>query len=273
MACEISLPGKQVLRKVYPALSVPGSNAGCSHPRKGFLMLAALFDPFLSLLYPPRCLVCSQLGESGLCAGCTAQIIPVAAPFCAVCGQTFAPDDGGCGDCQRRRPAFVRARSMGAYDGVLRHAIHQFKYRDRPQLAAPLGRLLACYAREQAPTLNGLRFDALLAVPMYPVRQRQRGYNQSARLAQVLGSELGLPLSSNALIRIRPTRPQVGLSAEARRTNLRGAFAVRQTELVAGKTLLVVDDVVTSGSSLYECSVTLKAAGAAAVYALTLAAG
>ncbi len=236
-------------------------------------MLAALFDPFLSLLYPPRCLVCNTLGESGLCGGCAAQIIPIAAPFCAVCGQTLAPDDSGCADCRRRRPAFVRARSLGAYDGVLRHAIHQFKYRERPQLAGPLGRLLAAYAREQASALNDLQFDALLAVPMHPVRQRQRGYNQSARLAQVVGSELGLPTSPNALVRIRPTRPQVGLSAEARRTNLHGVFAVKQTEWVAGKTLLLMDDVVTSGSSLYECSVTLKAAGAAAVYALTLAAG
>lgn len=236
-------------------------------------MIASLFDPFLSLLYPPRCLVCSQFGASGLCAECAAQIIPVAAPFCMVCGQTLAPDDGGCLDCRRCLPAFIRARAMGAYDGALRHAIHQFKYRERPQLAVPLGMLLAAYAREQAPALNSLKFDALLAVPMHPARQRRRGYNQSARLAQVVGVELGLPLSLNALVRIRPTRPQVGLSAEARRTNLRGAFAVRQPEAVVGKTLLLIDDVVTSGSSLYECSVTLKAAGAAAVYALTLAAG
>jgi competence protein ComFC len=236
-------------------------------------MLAALFDPFLTLLYPPRCLVCKTLGERGLCTECAGQITPVAAPFCTVCGQTLIADDGGCADCRRRQPAFVRARSLGAYDGVLRHAIHQFKYRDRPQLAVPLGHLLAAFARQNAPALNGLRFDALLAVPMHPVRQRLRGYNQSVRLAQVVGNELGLPLSTEALVRIRPTRPQVGLSAEARRTNLRGAFAVEQAESVAGKTLLLIDDVVTSGSSLYECSVTLKAAGASAVYALTLAAG
>ena len=236
-------------------------------------MLAALFDPFLSLLYPPRCLVCHALGESGLCAGCAAQIVPIAAPFCAVCGQAVPGDTDGCPDCRRRRPAFVRARAMGAYDGVLRSAIHQFKYRERPQMAVPLGRLLIVFAREQAPALNGLRFDGVLAVPMHPTRQRQRGYNQSERLARVVGAELGLPLSLNALARVRPTRPQVGLSAEARRTNLRGAFSVRDTDAVTGKTLLLLDDVVTSGSSLYECCVTLKASGAAAVYALTLAAG
>jgi ComF family protein len=236
-------------------------------------MLATLFDPFLTLLYPPRCLVCNLLGESGLCARCAAQIIPVTAPYCPLCGQTLAPDDGGCSHCRRRRPAYACARSMGAYDGVLRHAIHQFKYRDRPQLGIPLGLLLTAFARQHAPVLNGLRFDAILPVPMHPVRQRLRGYNQSARLAQVAGVELGLPLSVEALVRIRPTRPQVGLSADARRTNLRGAFAVKRAEWVRGKTLLLIDDVVTSGSSLYECSVTLKAAGASAVYALTLAAG
>ncbi len=234
-------------------------------------MLAALFDPFLTLLYPPRCLVCRMLGDSGLCAGCAAQIIPVAAPFCAVCGHTLT--DSRCMNCAAQTPAFRCSRSLGAYDGVLRHAIHQFKYRDRPQLALPLGRLLAVYARAQASGLNHLHFDALLPVPMHPVRQRVRGYNQSERLARVLGAELSLPLLTGVLVRARPTRPQVGLSGETRRTNLRGAFTVKQPDLVRGRTLLLIDDVVTSGSSLHECASALKSAGASAVYALTLAAG
>lgn len=209
-------------------------------------MIAALFDPFLTLLYPPRCLVCKSLGTSGLCAACAGQITPVAEPFCAACGHTLL--DGRCTNCAAQAPAFRCARSLGAYDGVLRHAVHQFKYRDRPQLAVPLGRLLAEYARAHAFDLNGLRFDALLPVPMHPVRQRIRGYNQSERLARVLGEELGLPLLVNALVRARPTCPQVGLSAETRRTNLRGAFTVKQPALVMGKTLLLIDDVVTTGN-------------------------
>ena len=234
-------------------------------------MLAALFDPFLSLLYPPRCLICKTLGASGLCAACAGQIAPVAAPFCLVCGHTLS--DNHCANCAAQTPAFRRCRSLGVYDGVLRHAVHQFKYRDRPQLACPLGSLLAAYAHTHASDLNGLRFDALLPVPMHSVRRRVRGYNQSERLARVLGTELGLPLLSDALVRVRPTRPQVGLTAAARRTNLRGAFIVKQPDLVSGKTLLLIDDVVTTGSSLHECAATLNAAGAAAVYALTLAAG
>ena len=162
---------------------------------------------------------------------------------------------------------------MGAYEGVLRLAIHQFKYNDRPQLARPLGLRLAAFARASAPDLNGLRFDALLPVPIHAVRRRQRGYNQSERLARVLAGELGLMLLPDALVRTRATRPQVGLTAEERRTNLAGAFAVRRPEAVRGKTLLLIDDVVTTGSSLYECTIALKAYGAKAVYALTLAAG
>lgn len=234
-------------------------------------MLAALFDPFLTLLYPPRCLVCRALGESGLCVACAAQILPIAAPFCAVCGHALT--NSRCTNCAAQAPAFRCCRSLGAYDGVLRHAIHQFKYRDRPQLALPLGRLLAEYARAQSAALNSLRFDALLPVPMHPARQRVRGYNQSERLARVLGQELALPLLTNALVRARPARPQVGLSGEARRTNLRGAFAVKQPAFIADKTLLLIDDVVTSCSSLHESAAALNAAGASAVYALTLAAG
>ena len=162
---------------------------------------------------------------------------------------------------------------MGAYEGVLRTAIHHFKYRDRPQLDVPLGGLLAAFARANGAALNGLRFDALIPVPMHSVRKRLRGYNQSERLTRVLASELGLPLVTEALVRTRATRAQVGLTGEARRGNVRGAFTVRRPEAVRGKTLLLIDDVVTTGSSLHECALVLKAAGAQAVYALTLAAG
>ena len=232
----------------------------------------SLLAPFLSLLYPPRCLVCRTLGAAGLCAPCLGRFLPVAAPQCLTCGHSLG-DGGGCFNCAVRRPAYDRARALGAYEGVLRAAIHQFKYRDRPQLAAPLGSRLAAFAHANAPALNGLRFDALLPVPIHAVRRRGRGYNQSERLARVVAGELGLTLLTNALVRTRATRPQVGLTAETRRTNLAGAFAVRRSEAVLGKTLLLIDDVVTTGSSLHECALVLKAHGAKAVYALTLAAG
>ena len=258
-----------------PSQPSPPVSGGSDLSRRGFafFLLTTCLDPFLALLYPPRCLVCGVLGESGLCAACARRIVPVASPSCADCGQTIPSDIGACLHCRRRVPAYARARAMGAYEGVLRTAIHQFKYRDRPQLDAPLGKLLAAYARANAAALSGLRFDALVPVPMHPIRRRLRGYNQSERLARVLASELGIPLVTDALARTRATHPQVGLTAAARLTNLQGAFAMRRAESVAGKTLLLIDDVATSGSSLNECAAVLKAAGARAVYALTLAAG
>lgn len=234
--------------------------------------MIALLDPFLRLLYPPRCLVCRALGGSGLCVHCLSQIVPVTPPLCRTCGHPLA-GKSNCANCAVRPPAFAAARSLGAYDGVLRAAIHQFKYRDRPQLALPLGMALAAMARAQAADLNHLRFDALLPVPMHTVRHRLRGYNQSERLARVVSSELTMPMLPDVLLRIRSTRPQVGLSADARRRNLAGAFAVRHDEAVQGKTLLLVDDVVTTGSSLHECALVLKSCGAKSVYCLTLAAG
>ncbi len=233
--------------------------------------VADILDPFLTLLYPPRCFVCRGLGHaSGFCETCAGAVTPVPEPRCDRCGH---PSGGGaaCYNCRLRPPAFLQGRAWGGYEGVLRDAIHRLKYHDRPALAEPLGVHLAAFARTQTPALNHLRFDALVPVPMHPARRRLRGYNQSERLACVVGRELGLPVAPKWLARTRATRPQVGLAGGARTANLRGAFTASRA--VAGKTVLLIDDVTTTGSTLDECARDLKAAGASAVYALTLAAG
>jgi ComF family protein len=231
----------------------------------------ALLSPVLDLLYPPRCFVCRELGPAGgFCDACLAAVTPVPSPSCDRCGHPLG-NHQDCYHCHRRPPAFVRGRAWGSYEGVLRDAIHRFKYHDRPALAEPLGRQLAIYARTQATDLNNLDFDAIIPVPMHPVRRRRRGYNQSERLARVVARELALPLHSDWLRRIRPTRPQVGLDADARISNLHAAFAADPA--VAGKTCLLIDDVTTTSSTLHECAVALKSAGADVVYTLTLAAG
>jgi ComF family protein len=234
---------------------------------------AALADGILSLLYPPCCLVCRTLQPAnGLCDTCRESIQPVPEPICARCGQALLTN-APCSHCRDRKPAFDAARAMGAYDGVLRHAIHRLKYRDRPQLAEPLGLLLADYARDNAMALNGLRIDVVAPVPMHPVRQRLRGYNQSERLARVVARSLDIPLNTGVLIRSRPTRPQVGLEGAARRDNIAGVFAVRDATDFAGKAVLLIDDVATTGATLHEAAKALKEAEAKAVYCLTLAAG
>lgn len=235
--------------------------------------LSALLDPVLALIYPPRCSLCRTLCSAAcLCDACADAITPVPDPKCAHCGHPCG-DNIHCSNCRFRRPAFVRGRALGGYEGILRDAIHRFKFHDRPALAEPLGIRLAAFARAESSFLHSLQFDALVPVPMHPTRKRLRGYNQSERLARVVARELSLPLETRCLVRARPTRPQVGLSGKSRQTNLHGAFAVPHPAGVTGKTLLLIDDVTTTGATLNECAATLTSAGAQAVYALTLAAG
>ncbi len=234
---------------------------------------SAAADALLSLLYPPRCAVCRTLGcVLPLCQTCIAAVMPVAEPACLRCGHALEPDRE-CGNCRQHPPAFDRARALGAYQGVLREAVHRFKYGNCPALAEPLGGLLAAQARTQSDALYGLKFDGVVPMPMHAGRRRQRGYNQSERLARVVARELGLPLDTALLMRARATRPQVGLTATKRRSNLQGAFRVSRPQDAAGKTFLLIDDVMTTGSSLSECAAMLKLAGARGVYALALAAG
>ncbi len=209
-------------------------------------LLGAVIDTVLSLVYPPRCSVCRTLGSAAcLCNACAEAITPVIEPKCARCGHPCADGDP-CSNCRFRKAAFVRGRALGGFEGVLRDAIHRFKYQDRPRLAEPLGVRLAAFARAEAASLHGLQFDALVPVPVHPIRKRLRGYNQSERLARVVARELGLPLEIRWLVRARPTRPQVGLSGKSRQTNLHGAFAVPHPADVTGKTLLLIDDVTTT---------------------------
>jgi ComF family protein len=228
-------------------------------------------DALLDLLYPPRCLICDQFGPDYLCEKCASSILkPLPEPICRRCGHPIAGT--ACHHCAERRPAFVRSRSAALYVDDLRHAIHLLKYRDKVVLADPLGKLLAGYAQENSRALHGLEFDTVVPVPMHPTRQRLRGYNHSERLARAFAREIGLTVDNHLLRRVRNTHPQVGFEREKRLTNLANAFEADLSEC-AGKTFLLIDDVSTTGSTLHECAVALKAAGAKAVYGLTLAAG
>lgn len=234
-------------------------------------MLRTGFDCVLDLLYPPRCLLCDQMGADYICQDCATGLFrPLPEPICRHCGHPLS--EPRCRRCAERPPAFTRALSASQYAGDLRLAIHLLKYRDKAMLAGPLGKLLAEFARENKKTLHGLQFDAVVPVPMHPMRRRLRGYNHAERLARSFAGEIGLPVDPRLLRRARNTHPQVGFEREKRLANLAGAFAADPAGC-SGKTLLLIDDVSTTGSTLHECSVALKSAGATAVYCLTLAAG
>jgi len=147
-------------------------------------------------------------------------------------------------------------------------AISRFKFGGVARLARPLGALLADYADPEFPFSA---VDLIIPVPLHPRRLRERGFNQSLLLARQVGKRRSIPLNFTALHRTRQTQPQTQLSGAERRKNVRGAFEVRQAEVVGGKRILLVDDVFTTGATVQECASVLGEAGASEVHVLTLA--
>ncbi len=159
--------------------------------------------------------------------------------------------------------------SVGRYDGTLRELILLFKYSRLSLLGRPLGRLAAARLKDDPGFLEGV--DALVPVPLHRRRRRERGFNQSAVLAREISRAVGPPVLEKCLVRTGDAPPQVTLEAEARERNVRGLYTVRRPRLIEGRTILVVDDVFTTGATLGECSRVLAAAGAKEVRGLTLA--
>jgi ComF family protein len=210
--------------------------------------------------------------DGPVCGACWSRVRAVAPPACFTCGQplpswrTISLALERCAACRRRPPAFDRGAVACDYEGELRAIIHAFKYDGRRSLARPLGQLLRDAGRlllEDA--------DAVIPVPLHPWKRIHRGFNQSADLARTLD----LPVRP-LLMRVRATRAQAGLSPRQRRRNVAGAFLLapwqRQAEAkVAGRILVLVDDVMTTGATLDACARVLKRAGAREVRTLTLA--
>jgi ComF family protein len=161
-------------------------------------------------------------------------------------------------------PELNVVRSTALDDGWLRAAVRSFKYSGETARSGHLGDLLSGVLVELP------SFDALIPVPLHPRRQRQRGYNQAYLLAKAAGDRAAMPVEQ-LLVRTRATDQQVGLDAESRRANVRGAFAIKADADVAGRRFVLVDDVLTTGSTLGNCATTLVAGGAAWVGAVTLA--
>lgn len=200
----------------------------------------------LDILFPPRCLICDASAEP-FCARCHDEIVPVAEG-------TPGPE------------GLDEVRSVGYHQDALRRAVIRLKFHRKVALVEPLGALLAEeFARVQAQWNP----DLLVPVPMHWRRQWERGFNQAELLAEEVGRWSGLPVQP-ALVRPRLTDPQVGLSGHRRRQNLIGAFAIHPRYPVTGKRVVLVDDVRTTGGTVSECAATLRQAGAAQVYALSV---
>jgi ComF family protein len=235
----------------------------------GWLKLADL------LVYPSFCELCRSFlekpGEKVICRECLGQLRPNLAAHCEVCGRFFEGAGGShlCGVCLRRKPPFSRHRSFTKYDGKAREVVLLFKYRGNEILGKRLAGLIAAALGGEDDLWDGV--DAVIPVPLHPEKLRKRGYNQAAVLARQLAGFKGIPFVGNRLIKTRNNPAQTSLDAADREANVRGAYLVRRAESVTGRTVLLVDDVFTTGATIAECSRTLVRAGAREVRAVTFA--
>ncbi|MBV9492019.1 MAG: ComF family protein [Verrucomicrobia bacterium] len=233
------------------------------------------WNALLELLYPSHCFSCGHALEPGgtLCDSCRNEVCRIVMPCCLTCSRPF-PGSAGvmprCPNCDDQTFAFESAVAVVQAKGVARELIHRFKYRRQFHIRRVLGEWLA--AGFSDPRLEAEPVDALVPVPLHPLRLRERGYNQAAALAATLSKKVGVPVA-DCLLRTRYTPSQTQFDRVQRRRNLREAFAVRKRTVVSEKRLLLIDDVLTTGSTLHECAAVLLDRGARSVRALTVARG
>lgn len=223
-----------------------------------------LFWRAVDWVYPPRCAACSTPGVR-LCSACTTSIRFIdQSRICPKCGIPQTKTEL-CQDCSAVSPVFTALRSWGFYEGALREAIHKLKYQNdlgiSEDLARPLAELLndSCW-----------HVDLITSVPLSRKRMRTRGYNQSAMIARWVSFTNRIPFNPRVMVRSKDTISQVGLSGEERRLNVLGAFDANPA-IAAGKSILVIDDVTTTGATMQACALALIKSGASHVYGLTLA--
>jgi competence protein ComFC len=232
----------------------------------------SVWRELLNVFFPRTCGVCRAdvpaQDEFALCADCRAAVPRWEGLLCALCGAPL-PDGGArCFACRTGPRGFQLCRSLGLYEGVLKTALRRLKYEGKDYLAAPLGALLA---EDWAGRPDYTRVERVVPVPLHFWRRRARGYNQAELLARSFCGWTGLPLDAGALGRRRATKSQTDLDRDARRENVRDAFEVRRAEGVAGKNILLIDDVCTTGATLDACARALRRAGAKRVLAMTVA--
>ncbi|HUL21956.1 MAG TPA: ComF family protein [Thermodesulfobacteriota bacterium] len=231
---------------------------------------SAAFQFFL----PSQCPCCGKFldeGQQGFCTTCLSEIRWIEPPFCSVCGTPFISgevEDHPCGACVIHKKYFRMARALAAFEGSLQGAIHRWKYEGKTHLTP-------FFAEWMAEGLNRYwgpdALEVLIPVPLHRQRLRERGFNQALLLAEELSRRTGIPSLKTILKKKKPSLPQVNLSRVERERGLRGAFHVAERKELLGKSVLLIDDVYTTGATVNECSKALVKGGAERVDVLTLA--
>ena len=235
--------------------------------------LPEFFQAALSLFYPPTCEGCSASIGAGeyLCTTCRSRAPRIVPPFCSKCSEPFSGAITGsfsCSNCANQTLHFEAAVAAYRARGIVRRLIHEFKYHQREYLRHVIGDWLAEVMNDSR--LHSAQFDAIVPVPLHPAKHRERGFNQAVLLARSLSARTSLPVKL-ALERVRYTKTQTAFDRAERMQNLRNAFRLRAGQDVQGSRVLLVDDVLTTGSTLSECARLLKKSGACSVYAATAA--
>ncbi|MDO4327817.1 MAG: ComF family protein [Lachnospiraceae bacterium] len=220
----------------------------------------------VSLLFPRRCPVCGEIvvprGEL-ICPDCKNELSFVSGSLCLKCGKELLSEDGEyCQDCMRRRRTFDRGAALLNYNEVSARSIAQIKYKNKREY-------LDFYSQEMVRRLGKrmyrMQADALIPVPVHPDRKRTRGYNQAEELANRIGKRTGIPVCSHVLVRSKKTAPQKELTPEQRLKNLEQAFSVKEETLREFwpklDSVILVDDIYTTGSTIEACARVLKRAG------------
>ena len=238
--------------------------------------MPGLLRQAVRFLLPVECAACHTLLADDpiphFCSACWNTITVASPSRCSRCDRpfvsplatTYSPQHL-CQSCHQRPPSYTKAWTLYPYRPPLQDAICLFKYGGKVSLAEPLARLMI----DRLPQLDGI--DLIIPVPLHAERLREREFNQSLLLADRIGRHLSLPVSCTALIRTAPAPPQTTLSRRKRLNNLRGAFSVPQPESIAGKRILLIDDVFTTGATVNGCAKLLRRAGSGPVFVLTLA--
>jgi len=232
-----------------------------------------LFQAAVSLLYPATCTICGKHVRVGeyLCSDCEAKIVRIVAPFCQTCSEPFEGSINSvftCANCAHRTIYFEAAVAAYRGRGVVREIIHEFKYARQIHLRHLVARWVRAALDDER--LRGCHFNIIVPVPLHPARQRERGFNQACLLAELLSAQTSIP-SKPLLERIRYTTTQTALDRSERMENLHNAFRLRKNADVRRLRVLLIDDVLTTGSTLSECARVLKRGGAISIHAATAA--
>ncbi|MEL7649452.1 MAG: ComF family protein [Sedimentibacter sp.] len=239
--------------------------------------MKSYFESLLEILYPEKntCFFCGtydeEIQDRYICADCEKNVRRIVPPVCLRCSKPVEPDSpaGLCTDCRLSSWNFEMCRSPFCYEGLIKKGIYMFKYHNKPYFYKFFGKSLAGYMKSICYT----DFDLIVPVPLHRSKMRKRGFNQSKLVASYISRDFSIPMAE-VLRRIRKTPKQSEMSREERRANMEDAFSLKNekmADLLKEKTVLLVDDVFTTGSTADECSKVLKQGGADKVYVITIA--